>query len=81
MEKHRFLSEVAENLALLTQLGLSVAIPPLLCLAAAGWLRSRFDLGLWIMVVGLLLGIGGGMTSFWKLWKMIEKRQAKRRNK
>ena len=81
MDKHQFLREFAENLALLTQLGLSVAMPPILCLLVAGWLRNQFALGLWIMVVALILGIGGGVTSFWKLWKMIEKRQEKQQRK
>ena len=58
MDKHQILKECAENLALLTQLGLSVAVPPLLCLYAADWLRNRLNLGLWIMVIALLLGLG-----------------------
>lgn len=74
MDKHQILRECAENLALLTQFGLAVAVPPLLCLYAADWLRGRFDLGLWVMVIALLLGLGGAAANVWKFWKMIEKR-------
>lgn len=74
MDKHQILKECIENLTLLTQLGLSIAIPPLVCLYAAGWLRNRLDLGLWIMVIALIFGLGGSVGSFWKFWKMIEKR-------
>lgn len=81
MDKHQILKECAENLALLTQLGLSLATPPLLCLYAADWLRNRFDLGLWVMVVALMLGLGGAAVNVWKFWKMMEKRTEKRNKK
>ena len=74
MDKHQILKECMENLALLTQLGLSIVIPPLLCLFAADWLRNRLDLGLWIMVAALVLGLGGAAVNFWRFWKTIEKR-------
>lgn len=78
MDRRQILRECAENLALLTQLGLSVAVPPILCLYAANWLRSRLDLGLWIMVIGLLLGLGGAAVN---VWKMIERRSERRGRK
>lgn len=74
MDKHQILKECMENLALLSQLGLSIVIPPLLCLYAANWLRNRLDLGLWMMAVALILGLGGSVVNFWRFWKMIEKR-------
>ena len=74
MDKRQILRECAENLALLTQLGISVAAPPLLCLYLADWLRDQFSLGIWIMAVELVLGIGGGVTSVYRFWLMIRKR-------
>lgn len=74
MDKRQILKECIENLALLTQLGLSIAVPPLVCLYAAGWLRDRLELGLWVMVLALLLGLGGSIANVWKFWKMIEQR-------
>ena len=59
MDKHQILKECMENLALLTQLGLSIVIPPLLCLFAAD---------------ALVLGLGGAAVNFWRFWKTIEKR-------
>ena len=41
----------------LTQLGLSVAVPPTAFVLIAVWLRNRFDLGAWVIIVGVLLGI------------------------
>lgn len=41
----------------LTQLGLSVALPPLGFILLAVWLRDRFALGTWVIWVGIVLGI------------------------
>lgn len=40
----------------MTQLGISVAVPPAVCTFAAVWLRNRFDLGPWVIFVGIGLG-------------------------
>ncbi len=47
----------------LTQLGLSVAIPPVGFVLLALWLRSRFGLGSWVLVLGILLGIAGAISG------------------
>ena len=41
----------------LTQLGLSVALPPLGFILLAIWLRDRFSWGGWIVWVGIVIGI------------------------
>ncbi len=74
MDKHQILKECVENVMLLTQLGLSVAVPPLLCLYAANWLRGVLGLGLWIMVIALLLGLGSAGVNVWRFWKLLQKR-------
>ncbi len=81
MDNRQIWRECVENFALLTQLGLSVALPPLLCLFAAGWVRDRLGLGLWIMVIALLLGVGGGVLNFLKTWQMIERRRQRQQKK
>lgn len=75
MDKHQILKECMENLTLLTQLGVSIAVPPILCLLAANWLRGKLGLGLWIMIVALVLGLGGSASNVWKFWKQLEKRE------
>lgn len=44
-------------IVLLTQLGFSVAVPPAAIILLAVWLRTRFDLGVWVVLVGVGLGI------------------------
>lgn len=41
----------------LTQLGLSVALPPLGFVLLAVWLRDRFSWGSWVIWVGIVLGV------------------------
>mgnify|MGYP004519061183 CR=1 FL=1 len=41
----------------LTQLGFSVAFPLAGFVLLAVWLRGRFHLGVWIIIVGVVLGL------------------------
>ncbi len=41
----------------LTQLGLSVAIPPAGFVLLAVWLRRTFDWGNWVIIVAVVLGV------------------------
>lgn len=41
----------------LTQLGLSVALPLAGFILLGIWLRSRFDLGVWVIFCGIVLGL------------------------
>jgi Na+-driven multidrug efflux pump len=56
-----------KNLSLLvwlTQLGMSVAVPPLCFIGLAVWLRNSFDWGQWVIWVGIVLGIYCAITGF-----------------
>lgn len=49
-----------KNLSLLvwlTQLGLSTALPLAGFILLGVWLRNRFDLGIWIVLAGAVIGI------------------------
>ena len=50
------LYDVARHLVWLTQFGLSVVVPPTLCIAGSVWLRHRFTLGGWVVAVGVVVG-------------------------
>lgn len=51
------LYDVARHLVWLTQFGLSVAVPPVLCILGAVWLKNHFALGSWIVLLGVILGV------------------------
>ena len=47
------LYDAARHLVWLTQFGLSVVIPPVVCIIGAVWLRRQLQLGGWIVGVGV----------------------------
>ena len=65
------------GLSWLTQLGLGVATPIVLCILGAHWLCGRFGLGGWVYVPALVLGIGAGAASFASFAKRVERHARK----
>ena len=70
-----------KNLSLLvwlTQLGFSVAVPPAGFILLAVWLRARFDLGVWVILAGVGLGvicaIDGVRTSVMAMDRMANRK-------
>lgn len=56
----------------LTQLGLSVAIPPAALILLAVWLRNRFQWGGWVIVAGVLLGVACAVSGLRSSLKAME---------
>lgn len=63
----------------LTQLGLSIAAPLAGFLLLAIWLRSRFDLGMWVIWVGLVFGINGAISGLRVSLKAMEQMAGNKR--
>ena len=61
------LYQITRHLVWLTQFGLSVALPPVLFLLGAVWLKNEFAL------VGLLLGLAGSVGSLRSNLKSIDR--------
>ncbi len=74
----RYWSEILKNLSILGQLGLSFAMPLLLCLFLCYKLTVWFSLGAWIYLPGFFFGLGGSFMTAWKLYLMIMKKEKKR---
>lgn len=47
----------ANLLVWLTQLGVSVAVPPAVFIWLGVWLRNRFALGNWVVILTIIVGI------------------------
>ena len=67
------LYQITRHLVWLTQFGLSVALPPVLFLLGAVWLKNEFALGGWVVLVGLLLGLAGSVGSLRSNLKSIDR--------
>lgn len=65
----------------LTQLGISVAVPPALCTWGAVWLRQRFGLGGWIVIVGIALGLYLAADGFRTSIKAMEQMERPKKEK
>lgn len=64
----------------ITQLGLSVAVPPVAFVLLAVWLRNRFQWGGWVIVAGVLLGVicaAGGLRSSLKAMEFMTRDKKK----
>ncbi len=67
-----------QNLTWLTQLGLSLTVPPVLCLLLAGWLAEKFLLGPWVWLAAILLGLGASGCTFAEFMRMFLRRSGRR---
>ena len=57
----------------LTQLGLSIAAPLVGFVWLAVWLRERYGLGLWVVLLGIGLGIYGAIDGLRIPLRTLEK--------
>ena len=64
----------------LTQVGLSVAGPLVGFILLALWLQQRFDLGVWVLVIGIVLGISGAIDGFRVSIKAMEQMSKDKHN-
>lgn len=66
----------------LTQLGFSVAIPLAGFVFLAAWLRQTYELGKWVLIVGIILGLYCAIHGFIQNMKMLSKvNQEKKKEK
>lgn len=56
----------------LTQLGFSVVAPLAGFILLAVWLRERFDLGIWVLILGIVLGVVGAVDGLRTSLKAME---------
>ncbi len=70
------------NLALISQIGFSMVVPIIGCVWLANFLMKKFDLGVWVLFLLVILGV---VTAFANLYKLaafsnkdIEKDKEKR---
>lgn len=53
------------NLSLLSQLAISFLTPIFLMIFVCTWLKSKFGFGDWVIITGMLMGLGSGLSSVW----------------
>ena len=74
-------SDLLKNLTLLTQLGLSLVTPLLMCIALCWWLNTKHGVGGWVYLPGFFFGLGGSGMTAWKLFQSVDKREKEKEKK
>ena len=67
--------EIFQALNSISQLGLSVVISFLLWIFIAMWIRDKFNLGNFVMIIGILFGLGSAVLSFIKFCGLISPKE------
>lgn len=74
-------TEFMKNITTLTQFGLSLITPLLMCLGICLWLSTRMEIGGWIYIPGFFFGMGGSAMVAYKLYLGVTNRQRKEKKK
>lgn len=69
------------RISLLTQLGLSVAAPPILLVFLALWMQKRFAVGEWVLLCAILLGVFSGAVSVYSFVRREMEREVRLLNR
>ena len=61
----------------LSQLGLSVAVPPVITVWLAVWVKNQFSLGVWVIWSGVALGLYCAVTGLISSLRTMEQMSRK----
>ncbi|MBR4670052.1 MAG: AtpZ/AtpI family protein [Butyrivibrio sp.] len=75
------MSEIFGQLAMVGQLGLSLLMPLLMCLFACYLLCSKLSVGAWVYIPGFILGLGGSMTTAYKVYLTVLHKESKKKSR
>ena len=70
-------TKILRGVSLLTQLGLSVAAPPLLLVWLSQWLQKRYALGAWVTIAGLVVGLISSACGMFQFYKSLTRKTGK----
>ncbi len=66
-----------KNLALLTQLGLSLISPILVLMLLSWWIISKTGAGSWVYIIGIILGLGASFMTAVKFYQSYTRKYKK----
>ena len=76
-DKRKQMRDALRHLTYLSQLGLSLVIPLLMCIFLCYWLTTRFGFGGWIYIPGFILGLGSSCMTAWKFYTSVNSKAKK----
>ncbi len=57
----------------ITQFGLDMVTPIVLCTILAVWLKNRFNVGSWLVIVAIIVGVACSALNMFKFIKVVNK--------
>ena len=73
-------SELIKNLTMLTQFGLSLITPLILCIGISWYPDTHTGIGGWIYIAGFFFGLGGSGMFAYKTFKKVTGKTKKKDN-
>ncbi len=73
------MSEILGQFAMVGQLGLSLLMPLLMCLVGCYLLCSKLSIGAWVYIPGFILGLGGSITTAYKVYLQVINKEEKKK--
>ena len=80
-EDRNQLRTIFRQLSMLSQLGLSLVVPTLLCVFVCYWLTIKLGLGGWIYIPGFILGLGSSAMTAYKFYVSVMQKEKKEEEK
>ena len=74
-------SKAFRNLTILSQFGLSLAMPLLLCLFVAYQLREHFHISYWIYLPAFFFGLAASFMTAYKFYLSVSNKEKKQETK
>lgn len=65
------LNEIAKAISYFTEIALTAIIPIAIWIVIAQFVKMKFELGNYVVLIGILLGIITSYSALWKLFKRI----------
>ena len=68
------MTRIMNGIALIGQLGLSLVMPLLICIAVCYLIIDRTGAGSWVYIPGFILGLGGSFSTALGVYRSVLKR-------
>lgn len=68
-EKYKHIRAAAH----LTQFGLNIVTPIILCIMFALWLKNKFNMGGWVVIVAIILGVAAAVLNMITFIKTVNR--------
>ena len=63
----KWLREALNYISVYGQMGFTIVVPPVLLCLLGMWLRKRFGLGPWVILIAIAVGLLSAFTTIYKL--------------